>query len=351
MIFLLQNWRLIASHTIAYLFFIAISKTENKGQKIGSVFSEWLEVVLGIPQGSILGPLLFNIFINDLFGFILDTDVCNFADDNTIYACDNTLEAVLNRLNLDVERINKWFVNNSMVANPSKFQLMYLGTNENRSILIDNMEIKPQNEVELLGLKIDKKLNFCSHITNICNKANNKVSELIRLRKNMTTQQAKMIVNTYILPYFLYCPLIWMFCRKKEINIINKVHKRALKTIYNDSSSSFEELLLHDNTVCFHKRHLQILMLEVFKSVKHENPLIIEELFEIKEQRHNLRNKFLLKIPPSKSKTYGTNSLLFRASIIWNTLPNKYKIASSISEFKSLIKSWDGDSCKCFICT
>ena len=138
---------------------------------------------------------------------------------------------------------------------------------------------------------------------------------------------------------------------QKKINIINKVHKRALKTIYNDSSSSFEELLLHDNTICFHKRHLQILMLEVFKSVKHENPLIIEELFEIKEQRHNLRNKFLLKIPPSKSKTYGTNSLLFRASIIWNTLPNKYKIASSISEFKSLIKSWDGDSCKCFICT
>ena len=79
------------------------------------------------------------------------------------------------------------------------------------------MEIKPQNEVELLGLKIDKKLNFCSHITNICNKANNKVSELIRLRKNMTTQQAKMIVNTYILPYFLYCPLIWMFCRKKKL--------------------------------------------------------------------------------------------------------------------------------------
>ena len=245
--------------------------------KVGSIFCKWLKVVLGIPQGSILGPLLFNIFINDLFEFVLDTDICKFADDNTLYACDISLEAVINRLNLDTERINNWFANNSMVANPGKFQLMYLGTNENRSIFIDNMEIKPQDEVELLGLKIDKKQNFRSHINHICNKANSKISQLIILRKNMSTRQAKIIVNTYILPYFLYCPLIWMFCRKKEINLINKVHKRALKTIYNDSpSSSFEELLLLDNSICFHKRHLQLLMLEVFKSVRHDNPLLLE---------------------------------------------------------------------------
>ena len=81
----------------------------------------------------------------------------------------------------------------------------------------------------------------------------------------MSMHQAKTVVHTYILPYFLYCPLIWMFCRKKEINLINKVHKRALKTVYNDSTSSFDELLLLDNSVCFHKRHLQMLMLEVFK--------------------------------------------------------------------------------------
>ena len=83
----------------------------------------------------------------------------------------------------------------------------------------------------------------------------------------MSTQQARMVVHTYIFPYFLYCPLIWMFCRKKENNLINKVHKRALKAIYNDSSSSFEGLLLLDNNTSFHNRHLQLLMLEVFKSL------------------------------------------------------------------------------------
>ena len=67
----------------------------------------------------------------------------------------------------------------------------------------------------------------------------------------MSTLQAKMIVNTYILPYFLCRPLIWMFCRKREINLISKVHKRALKTVYNDCSFNFDELLELDTYVCF----------------------------------------------------------------------------------------------------
>ena len=135
------------------------------------------------------------------------------------------------------------------------------------------------------------------------------------------------------------------------MNHINKVQKRALKTIYTESSSlSFEDLLTLDNSVSIHKRHLQILMLEVFKSVNHQNPIIIEELFHTKEQKYNLRTKFLLRIPEVKSKTYGTNSLLFKASIIWNTLSNKYKVVNSISTLKNLIKSWDGASCTCFLC-
>ena len=80
-------------NSLAFLY--SYLKNRKQRTKIGSVFSKWLEVVLGIPQGSILGPLLFNIFLNDLFEFVLDTGICNFADDNTIYACDTSLEAVI----------------------------------------------------------------------------------------------------------------------------------------------------------------------------------------------------------------------------------------------------------------
>ena len=95
--------------------------------KIGSSCSDWYEIVRGVPQVSILGPLLFNIFINDLFLFIEKTNICNFADDNTIYSCNNNLQTILKNLKLDMVNVLKWFKVNSVNANPQKFQFMILG--------------------------------------------------------------------------------------------------------------------------------------------------------------------------------------------------------------------------------
>ena len=178
--------------------------------KLFSKFSTWLEVYFGIPQGSILGPLLFNIFINGIFLFLQETEICNFADDNTLFACDSTVEKVLSSLNNDLNIINDWLINNSLVANPSKFQLMFLGMNDidHISINISNNEIFAQKEVELLGVTIDYKLTFSSHIKKICNSANNKLCAILRIRNLMSIAQTKLLVNAHVLSYFFYCPLI-----------------------------------------------------------------------------------------------------------------------------------------------
>ena len=100
--------------------------------KVGSSFSEWLDIILGIPQGSILGPILFNVFINDLLLFIKETDICNFVDDTyTLYACGKELDTISFNLEIETNRVKQWLKDNEMVANPSKFQLMFLSKYKN----------------------------------------------------------------------------------------------------------------------------------------------------------------------------------------------------------------------------
>ena len=117
--------------------------------KVGSSFSEWLEIILGIPQGSILGPILFNVFINDLLLFIKETDICNFADDTTLYACGKELDTISFKLEIETNTAIQWLKDNEMVQNPSKFQLMFLSTYRNieKNMSFDGKTIKSSDAV------------------------------------------------------------------------------------------------------------------------------------------------------------------------------------------------------------
>ena len=105
--------------------------------KIGSSISSWFDICIGIPQGSILGPLLFNIFINDFFLNVIKSEVCNFADGNTLYSFDKKLDTIFSNLKYDLENVLSWFQANSLKANPSKFQFMILGDKQNTPFVLN----------------------------------------------------------------------------------------------------------------------------------------------------------------------------------------------------------------------
>ena len=191
---------------------------------MGSTYSNWSEVLRGIPQGSILGPLLFNIFINDVFFFVEKLEICNFTDENTLYSCDRNLLRIKENLTFDMKNILFWSRTNSLKANAGKLQFMILNWKNLRRqrMIINSITVKESNEVILLGITTDNKLVFKKHIENLCRTASYKLHALTRIRKYLTLDKANLLGNTFINSQFNYAPLIWMFCRKTLYHKLKK---------------------------------------------------------------------------------------------------------------------------------
>ena len=160
--------------------------------KISSSYSDCYDIVRGVAQGSILGPLFFNLFITDPFLFIKRTTICNFADDNTIYRCNINLQTILKDLKYDMQNILKWFKINSLKPNTKKFQFMILVKSTSQSIIlnINNIKIRESSSVVLVGLTIDNRLTSKDHINISCRRANSQFHALRRIRKYLTTVKA-----------------------------------------------------------------------------------------------------------------------------------------------------------------
>ena len=282
--------------------------------------------------------------------FIQETEVCNFADDTTIYSWSLNYKEAAHKLSNDTYIVLNWFKFNGMVANPGTIQIMFLGwkiDNSNITFAIENKQIKCKREVKLLGITIDEKLTFTKHVANICSLANNKLRALTRIRRFLSMEQTNYLSEAYIMSACKYCPLIRMFCDKTSNSQINKIHKRTLRPVFEMEDANFEDLLLKDKSWSVHENTIHTLLIEIYKSINNLSPPIMKDFFDLKNTRYDLQSKQLLKLPETITSRYGTQALCFKGSLIWNTIPNKFRNIDSIEDFKKHSKDWKPTTCSC----
>ena len=215
-----------------------------------------------------------------------------------------------------------------MKANPYKCHLP-ISKNENFEANINENRISNTKFEKLLGVTFDNRLSFNHHISNICKTTGNKLHALARVSNYMDQDKKRILFNSYFLSQFNYCPLIWMNHNKSINNRINSLHERALRLIYCDHSSNFQELLQRDNSVTIHQKNIQALAILMYKVTNNIAPTIVSELFSFSNINYNLKSDSQFHQPSANTVWNGLETISYLGPKLWNM-----KQKSSLSSFK-----------------
>ena len=196
-----------------------------------------MNISYGVPQGSILGPLLFSLYINDLPDAVTKCKVILYADDTALIYSNKNKTIIEKTLNQDMANVKLWLDSNKLTLNVKKTKCMLIGNSQmlartdSLDLKVDGDKIEQVKEFKYLGVWIDQTMKFSTHINKIASKISSAIGIISKISHYLTEKHRKTLYNAMILPHFNYCSISWSTTDNKYLDILEKLQKRAGRMI------------------------------------------------------------------------------------------------------------------------
>ena len=310
---------------------------------VNGVKSKTMSIECGVPQGSILGPLLFLVYINDLATISNNMEMIMFADDSNFFATGKNIEDLSKKINSEINNITDWLQANRLSLNIKKTNFMIFSPHPRQvtpkiTIKISNQPISQIEECRFLGVMIDSKLSWKSHIKHVTSKVAKSVGILGKARKVLGRKTLETLYYTMIYPYLLYCNIIWGNCNANTIWPIFKLQKMAVRLIMNvprrESTSQYFKKLHLVKVPDLYNISVSIFM---YNFIYSNLPTTFEKYFTLSGEIHSVstRQSNDYRAPLYKSQI-GTKFVKKTGVDVWKSINESFGFNHPIHHFKVL---------------
>ena len=352
---LLTKLKLYGIRNETLLWFKSYLSQRQQQVSINNTKSSFRHISCGVPQGSILGPLLFLLFINDLPLYTNNVLTDMYADDTTLYFIHKSLEAIERNLQTALNELNIWCKNNGMVLNTAKTKVMLITTKQKRKGLgnadidlnYNDDQLQTISSSKILGVFVDNNLCWSEHVKHITKKIASNVWLLSKIKTYLPLEHRVQFYKSYIQPHIDFCNIIWGNALEANRLRVFQMQKRAVRVILDYNVDDTTEAMKSLNIMSFYDRLFLRKAKFMFKVYHNMTPTYINENFNL---RSNLNTSVNLRsmnvgcfIPPKPHTECFKQSMRYSGCLIWNCLPDDVKSSDTQEIFHRRCVKWITD--------